>query len=263
MEVEIPQTPRPAGLEARCRRVDVSGSVGCSCCSQTGARRRHFKLPLHANHIASPPTAARHLPFQCDAVGTPASGTLPRMPPESYLLYALVVVCEVGFWVILLLALAVRYLLRKDALSRALLLCMPLIDAILLVFTALDLRLGAAATFAHGLAAAYVGFTIAFGGLAVKWVDAHFAHRFAAGPTPEKAPSRGWEAVRYEFNLWGRCIVACVITMTLVEALLHFVGTSEATQPLLAWHKHAFGCIVLWFIFGPVWSLATAWRRAN
>ena len=100
------------------------------------------------------------------------------MPRESYLLYALVVACEVGFWVILMLALAVRYLLRKDALSRALLLCMPLIDAILLVFTALDLRLGAAATFAHGLAAAYVGFTIAFGGLAVKWVAPLAKRRF-------------------------------------------------------------------------------------
>ncbi len=185
------------------------------------------------------------------------------MPREPYFLYALIVACEVGFWVILLLALAVRYLLRKEPLSRALLLCLPLIDVLLLVFTAMDLRRGATATFAHGLAAAYVGFTIAFGGIAVKWADAHFAHRFAGGPVPGRAPSRGWEAVRYEFNLWVRCIVACVITMALVEALVQFIGTSEATQPLLAWHKRAFGCIVLWFFFGPLWGLATAWRRAH
>jgi hypothetical protein len=136
----------------------------------------------------------------------------------------------------------------------------PLIDVLLLVFTAMDLRRGVTATFAHGLATAYVGFTVAFGGMAVKWADAHFAHRFAAGPAPGKAPSRGWEAVRYDFNLWGRCIAACVITMALVESIVQFVGTGEATQPLLAWHKHAFGCIVLWFIFGPIWNLATAWR---
>ena len=168
-----------------------------------------------------------------------------------------------SYFVILMLALAVRYLLRKEQLSRALLLCLPLIDVLLLVFTAIDLRRGATATFAHGLAAAYVGFTVAFGGMAVKWADAHFAHRFAAGPVPLKAPSLGWEAVRYDFNLWGRCIVACVITMTLVEALVQFIGNSEATEPLLAWQKRAFGCIVLWFFFGPVWSLATAWRRAR
>lgn len=99
--------------------------------------------------------------------------------------------------------------------------------------------------------------------MAVKWADAHFAHRFAAGPVPEKAPSRGWEAVRYEFQLWGRCIVACIITMVLVEALVQFVGRSAATEPLLAWQKHAFGCIVLWFVFGPVWGLATSWHRTH
>lgn len=185
------------------------------------------------------------------------------MPREPYLLYALIVACEVGFWVILLVALAVRYLRRNEPLSRGLLFCLPLIDLLLLVFTAMNLRRGATATFAHGLAAAYVGFTVAFGGLAVKWADAHFAHQFAAGPPPRKAPPRGWEAVRYDFKLWVRCIVASVITVALIEALLQFIGAGESTQPLLAWHKHAFGTIVLWFFFGPVWSLATAWRRAH
>ena len=185
------------------------------------------------------------------------------MPAESYLLYALIVACEVGFWVILLLALAVRYLLQRERLSRALLVCLPLIDLLLIAFTAIDLRRGTTATFAHGLAAAYVGFTIAFGGIAVKWADEHFAHRFAAGPVPTKAPSRGWDLVRYDFKLWGRCVAASLITMVLVEALVQFIGNGEATQPLLAWQKYAFGCIVLWFFFGPAWSLATAWRRAH
>ncbi|MCP5476543.1 MAG: hypothetical protein H7A19_17065 [Rhodanobacteraceae bacterium] len=185
------------------------------------------------------------------------------MPHEPYLLYALIVACEVGFWVILLLALALRYLLRKEPLSRAMLLCLPLVDVLLLLFTAMDLRRGATATFAHGLAAAYVGFTVAFGSMAVKWADAHFSHRFAAGPTPSKAPSHGWPAVRYDLNLWGRCIVACIITVALIEALVQFISPGASSQPLLAWHKHAFGCVVLWFFFGPVWSLATAWRRAH
>ena len=184
------------------------------------------------------------------------------MPPESFLLYGLILACEVGFWVLLLVALAVRYLLAKERLSRALLLCLPLVDVLLLAFTAMDLRRGSTATFAHGLAAAYVGFTVAFGGMAVKWADANFAHRFAAGPVPAKAPSCGWQAVRYDFNLWSRCIVACIITMALVEALVQFVGSSVAAVPLLAWHMHAFGCIVLWFLFGPAWSLATVWRRS-
>lgn len=185
------------------------------------------------------------------------------MPQESYLLYALIVACEVGFWLVSLLAMASRYLLQRERLSRALLICLPLIDLLLLVFTAVDLRRGTAAAFAHGLAAAYVGFSLAFGALALRWADAHFAYRFASGPMPVKAPSRGWQAVRYEFGLWGRCVFACLITMFLVEALVQFVGRSEVLQPLLAWHKHAFGCMVIWFFFGPVWGFATAWRRAN
>jgi hypothetical protein len=51
--------------------------------------------------------------------------------------------------------------------------------------------------------------------------------------------------------------------MALVEALVQVVGNSETTCRLLAWHKYAFGCIVLWFFFGPAWSLATAWRPAR
>jgi hypothetical protein len=183
------------------------------------------------------------------------------MRSEGLVLYALILACEVGFWVVLLLALAVRYLQANERLSRALLLCLPLVDILLLAFTAMDLRLGSTATFAHGLAAAYVGFTLAFGSVAVKFADAHFAHRFAGGPAPAKAPSVGWPAVRYELGLWCRCIGACIITVALVEALVILADRHEATLPLLAWHKHAFGCIVFWFLFGPVWSLATAWRR--
>ena len=95
------------------------------------------------------------------------------MPSDHYLLYGLIVACEVGFWVILLLALVIRYLPRNEPLSRALLFCLPLVDLFLLTFTAMDLRRGAAASFAHGLAAAYIGFTLAFGALALStyhWV---------------------------------------------------------------------------------------------
>ena len=186
------------------------------------------------------------------------------MPTDpNLLLYALIVACEAGFWVVLLAALAVRYLGRNQTLSRVLLLSLPLIDVLLLVFTAMDLRRGATATFAHGLAAAYVGFTVAFGGLAIQWADVHFAYRFAAGSRPAKAPSRGWDAVRYEFRLWGRCILAGVITVALVEALVLLVDSATATQPLLDWYKHVLGCVVLWFVFGPAWSLATACRRST
>ena len=98
------------------------------------------------------------------------------MPSSSAHLYWLIVGCEIAFWLLLMLALVVRYVLQRNALSRALLLALPAADLLLLAFTALDLRAGTPATFAHGLATAYVGFTIAFGGVAVRWADRRFAH---------------------------------------------------------------------------------------
>src|SRR3954467_9548028 len=138
-------------------------------------------------------------------------------------LYWLILGCEVAFWLLLVLALVVRYVLRRKQLSRALLLALPAVDMLLLATTALDLRAGTPATFAHGLATAYVGFTIAFGSVLVGWADQRFAHWFASGPPPVTTPIRGWPAVQHELALWLRSIVAWVITVVLLIALIAYV----------------------------------------
>ena len=184
------------------------------------------------------------------------------MSNSSAYLYGLIVGCEAAFWLLLALALAARYRLKREQLSRALLLSLPVVDVLLLVFTALDLRAGTPAAFAHGLATAYVGFTIAFGSVAVGWADQRFAHWFANGPRPVRAPTRGWPAVRYELALWLRCIVAWVITIPLLIALIAFVDDETVTKELSLWFRIAFGSVFLWFVFGPVWSLVYLFRRA-
>lgn len=169
--------------------------------------------------------------------------------------YFAIIACEAAFWMVLLAALAARYLWRRNQLSRALLLALPLVDLLLLVFTAFDLRSGTTADFAHGLATAYVGFTLAFGGILVAWADRRFAHRFAGGAVPPAAPDRGWSAVRYEFGLWLRCVVAWAITLVLLVALIAFVGDATRTRALEQWFRFAFVGVILWFLFGPAWSL--------
>ncbi len=183
------------------------------------------------------------------------------MPSQSLVLYLLIVGCEVAFWLILLLSLVARYLLRRETLSRWLLLSLPVTDVLLLVFTALDLSAGTTATTAHGLAAVYVGFTIAFGSITVRWADAHFAYRFAYRAAPAGAPTTGWKAVRFDFELWLRCIAAWMIAFALLEALIAYVGNDAVTQPLQAWYKFGFGCVFFWFIFGPAWSLVFFRRK--
>lgn len=177
-------------------------------------------------------------------------------------LYWLIVGCEVAFWLVLTVALVARYLLRRHALSRALLLALPAVDLLLLAFTAADLRAGTAATFAHGLATAYVGFTVAFGSVVVRWADARFAHWFANGPPPSASSLRGWAAVREELALWLRSIVAWVITTALLIALIAYIDNETVTQELSEWFRIAFGSIILWFVFGPVWSVVFFRRTA-
>lgn len=185
------------------------------------------------------------------------------MAVQSTYLYWLIVACEAGFWLVLVLALATRYLLHREHLSRGLLIALPVLDILLLAFTAIDLKSGATATFAHGLAAAYVGFTVAFGPIAVRWADQHFAYRFAGLPPPERSPTQGWPAVRHEFGLWLRCMLAAVITIALLIALIAWVGDDVATQPLQLWFRIAMGSVAFWFMFGPVWRLVFFGRRST
>lgn len=177
------------------------------------------------------------------------------MVSQSLILYLLIVGCEVAFWLVLCLSLIARYQLRREVLSQWLLRSLLCVDALLLGFTALDLSSGTMATRAHGLAAIYVGFTITFGSVAIRWADAHFAYRFASGPAPSKVPATRWRSVRHEFGLWLRCIAAWIIALALLEALIAYVGNDAITNPLRVWYRFGFGCVFFWFVFGPAWSL--------
>lgn len=177
------------------------------------------------------------------------------MSESSFYLYWLIVGCEAAFWVVLVSALGVRYLLKRERISRLLLYVLPAVDLLLLVFTALDLRRGVPATLAHGLATAYVGFTIAFGGVIIAWADRRFARWFANGPVPETPAAHGWGEVREELWLWLRSIVAWIITLALLSALIAFLDNPVVTEPLHVWFRIALGSVFFWFLFGPVWSL--------
>ena len=84
---------------------------------------------------------------------------------------ALIIICEVAFWVLLVGGLALRYVAEAPRAGAAVLLCEPLLELVLLVVTAIDLRNGAEPDWKHGLAAVYIGFTVTFGHYTIKWAD--------------------------------------------------------------------------------------------
>ncbi|MFG1708423.1 hypothetical protein ACFLIM_34990 [Nonomuraea sp. M3C6] len=105
------------------------------------------------------------------------------------MIVATLIACEIAFWLLLVLALATRYLWNHRKISTALLIAIPFLDVILLATAAMDMRSGTTANFTHGLAAAYLAYSIVFGHRTIRWADAKFHHRFADGPPPWKPPA--------------------------------------------------------------------------
>ncbi|MFG1947408.1 hypothetical protein [Nonomuraea sp. NPDC048826] len=150
------------------------------------------------------------------------------------MIIAVIIACEVGFWVLLGLGLACRYLWNRRSLSTALLISVPLLDVILLAAAVIDMRGGATADFRHGLAAAYLAYSIVFGHSTLKWADAKFHHRFAGGPPPSGPPTGGAARTRYEWVFWLRIVLAYGISWAIVLALGWLVGEPERMGPLYA-----------------------------
>ncbi|MEJ8652844.1 hypothetical protein WKI65_33475 [Streptomyces sp. MS1.AVA.3] len=150
------------------------------------------------------------------------------------MIVALIIACEVGFWVLLVAGLALRYLARMPRTGAAVLLMEPLLELILLIVTAIDLKNGAAADWKHGLAAVYIGFTVAYGHYTIKWVDGHFSHRFAGGPPPVKV-GYGLARAKHEGKLWLRTVLMAVVASGLLQVAIWYVGDGGDTTSLHEW----------------------------
>lgn len=151
------------------------------------------------------------------------------------MLVALIIACEIGFWVLLALGLSLRYLARMPRAGAAVLLCEPLLELVLLVVTAIDLRNGAEPDWKHGLAAVYIGFTVTHGHHLVKWADARFAHRFSGGPPPRRAPKYGTARLVHEWKTAARWIGAAAIAAALLQAAIWYVGDTGQAASLRDW----------------------------
>lgn len=153
------------------------------------------------------------------------------------MIVTLIVLCEIGFWVLLAAGLALRYAAKMPRLGAAVLLCEPLLEVVLLVVTAVDLKNGADPDWKHGLAAVYIGFTVGLGHSTIRWVDAWVAHRFAGGPPPVKPPKYGMARAAHEWRVAGRWTVAAATALVLLQAAVWYVGGDGDTGSLRAWQQ--------------------------
>ncbi|MFE2752136.1 hypothetical protein ACFXGA_09025 [Actinosynnema sp. NPDC059335] len=178
-------------------------------------------------------------------------------------LVVVIVACEIGFWVLLGAGLLARYALRMRRLSAVLLVCTPVVDVVLLVATVVDLRSGGEATAAHGLAAVYLGVSVAFGHTMLRWADQRVAHRFAGGPPPTKPPRHGAAKVRYEWREWGKFVLAWAIAGAVVLLLTYVAGTRERTLAL--WGQMATMTVVglIWLVGWPLYHTVTELFRKD
>ena len=167
-----------------------------------------------------------------------------------------IVAAEVAFWVAILGGLAARYLLRRPRLGAALLILAPVIDAVLLALVAIDLLGGATASWPHGLAAIYIGLSVAYGKRMVTWADVRFQHRFAAGPAPERLTG-----VRYTAKSWRDVLltgVAVIIAAVILGAIILVVDDAERTAAL----SRYFPILGIILAIDIVWAVSyTIWPR--
>lgn len=172
------------------------------------------------------------------------------------MLLPIIIAAEIGFWVLLAAGLTARYLLDRRRSGAILLASVPVVDLVLLVATVIDLSRGATADFTHGLAAAYIGVSLAFGHSMVRWADQRFAHRFAGGPPPWRPPSGGRARARYEWREFAKAALAWAVSCGLLLAAIAIVGDAERTEALEGWIVRltlVLGIWALWPITHTLW----------
>ncbi|SDS74895.1 hypothetical protein [Microlunatus soli] len=184
---------------------------------------------------------------------------------------AAIIGAELAFWIVLVLALVCRYLLRRRRLSTIGLLCLPVIDLCLLSFVVVDLVHGAAPQPSHAFAASYLGFTVAFGHSITRWADERFAHRFAGGPKPVR-PAKGSAAyVRQLWIEWLRVVLAVGLSALILFGLATVVcrqpvphSLEQAASSPLWGQMVLLGMVtVIWFLAGPAFARVTTSTTAS
>ena len=165
-----------------------------------------------------------------------------------------IIACEVAFWVLILGGLATRYLARRPRAGAALLFAAPAVDVLLLVLVAVDLMNGGTASWHHGMAALYIGISVAYGHRMIAWADAKFATRFRGAPPRPKPAGAAYTAACWKDA--ARTLLAVAIAGTILGGLIVVVGDPARTEALSGFFPLLgliLGIDVVWAISYTIW----------
>ncbi len=145
-----------------------------------------------------------------------------------------IIAAEIAFWVAILAGLISRYVFKLEKLSILFFLLTPLIDLALILLTTIDLQNGAIATTAHGIAAIYIGVSLAYGKSMIVWADEKFQVWFLKKPSSKKA-LLGREKGIYEIKMWVRHVIAYVIGSAFLWLMIFYVGQQNTEALFNVW----------------------------
>jgi hypothetical protein len=128
-------------------------------------------------------------------------------------LLTLVIGSEVGFVVLLLAGLVVRYLLKMPKAGAVLLVLSPLGYVVVLVAGAIDLAQGGTADIAHVLGAIIIGIVVVSGRHHLHAMDGWVRRKLAHEPKPRVS---GWEHARQQRSGFYRRVGEWVVVIALL-----------------------------------------------
>ncbi|MEB7757195.1 hypothetical protein FEZ53_09365 [Staphylococcus xylosus] len=144
----------------------------------------------------------------------------------------LLITAEILFWVFIILGLISRYLMRREKLGLFFFMLTPVIDLTLIITMSLDLLNGAVATMAHGIAAVYIGVSIAFGKQMIRWADERF--KYYVLKTDERLiKNTGIKHAKKYLISWIRHVFAYIIGTGLLWIIIRIVGYSSNVTALV------------------------------
>ena len=148
----------------------------------------------------------------------------------------LIVACEISFWIVIILGLVMRYIVKRPKLGFLLLALTPVIDIILLIFTGLDLYNGAIATTVHGIAAIYIGVSVAFGKSMIQWADERFQY-YVTKKGPRSKKRYGYDYAKHYLKGWFRHVLAYLIGIGLLFSIIYIIDHASRTEALMGTFK--------------------------